>query len=422
MAAAKKTTKKATKKPATKTTTKKKTSKAESQITRSDRLEALQRSINSKFKGRTTLQKASEFSNVFLLRRPTGITSLDIAIAGGFPAGGLSHIVGAESVGKDYLTNRVIAQLQAIYGEEASVCLAMSEMHFDKAYGKMCGARIAMTPEEIEDYQRAIKRDFTPEEMVWAQDQVGHVNEIIGYNAEEFLEATAMAIESNLYQVVVINSFGALLTKAEQEADQGIADRHYGGAAGSITRFMHRVHSALNKPDELGRPNLTTVIGINQYRENLGPDARYNPLNIAGGRALKHGKLVDVLLKGQSKIRTTINNKTVMVGKEIHWQLLKGKAGCHDGPTGFYPFYFGEHGYPFGADVYQDLIITGVELGVIQMGGPWISYQDDNYDLRAQGKERFSHLIAEQGAFDYLRQKCMDAAGVKYILKESNVE
>jgi RecA/RadA recombinase len=414
----KKTVKKdeAPKKAATKAA---KTTKKGIELSRKDKLMALQQNINSSFKGRATVLTGEEFSNVFILRRPTGITSLDIAIGGGFPAGGMTQIVGPESVGKDYLCNRVIANLQAIYGEDASVALAMTELSYDKKYAKKCGVSIALTQLEIEQWQQALGRPFTSEEMGWAQHQVGTFHQIMGTTAEDLLEAAARAIASNLYQVVVINSFGALLTKAEAESQEGVTAKFYGGASGPITSFMHRLHAALNMPDEDGNPNTTTVIGINQFRDNLGPDSRWNPLKIAGGWALKHGKLVDIYLQARSRIKIPMGTKQEIVGKEIHWEIIKGKAGCHDGPKGMYPFYFGEHGYPFGADVYQDLITVGVERGIIKQSASWLSYQEDGYDMSAQGKEKFAYSIAESpGAFDHLRDKIFKVANVSFINKE----
>ena len=391
-------------------------------LSRGQRLAILRQGINDSFKGRTTIKSADEFSNVFILRRPTGITSLDMAIGGGFPAGGLSQIVGAQSVGKDYLVNRTIANLQATYGDDASVCLAMTEMHFDKKYAKLCGVRVALTDREIAEWQQALGRDFTPEEMAWAVDQVGIVHEIIAANAEELLEATAQCLESNLYQVIVVNSFGALLTKAEEEAKDGIAQKHYGGAAMPITNFMHRVHSALNNPDINGQPNTTSIIGINQFRENLGPDAKWNPLKIAGGNALKHGKLVDVFLQARAKLKLPGQTvaQQIVIGKEIHWEIIKGKAGCHDGPKGMYPFYFGEHGYPFGADVYKDVITCGVIHNILEMNGAWITWNHERIALKGQGAEKFAHEIASAGLFEILRAKCFEAAGVNFITKSAN--
>jgi len=393
--------------------------KAKDDSSREERLEILQQNVNASFKGRVLLQRGDEISNVFVLRRPTGITSLDIGIGGGMPAGGMTQIIGFDGAGKDYIVNRTIANLQTTYGNRAAVCFAMTELAYDKVYGKKCGVRVAFTPMEIANWENGLGRKFTPEEKVWATDQVGTIHQIMAGNAEELLEATAQCIESNLYQVVVINSFGALLTKAEEEADGGIADKHYGGAAGPITAFIHRLHAALNLPDSRGQPNLTTIIGINQVRENLGKDAQWNPVRTAGGRALKHGKLVDIMLTAKSKLDLPGSDKKVIVGKEIHWEILKGKAGCHDGPKGMYPFYYGEQNYPFGADVYQDLIVAATQKGIVQMKGAWLSYNGDGLTLQAQGAINFSHQVAgTPGAFELLRKKVFDASSITFITQE----
>lgn len=393
--------------------------KAKEDSSRSEKLDILQQNVNAGFKGRVLLQRGDEISNVFILRRPTGITSLDLGIGGGMPAGGMTQIIGFDGAGKDYIVNRTIANLQQTYGERTAVCFAMTELAYDKVYGKKCGVRVPFTAMEIANWEKGLGRPFTPEERLWATDKVGVIHQIMAGNAEELLEATAQCIEANLYQVVVINSFGALLTKAEEEADGGIADKHYGGAAGPITAFIHRLHAALNLPDSRGQPNLTTVIGINQVRENLGKDAQWNPVRTAGGRALKHGKLVDIMLTAKGKLDLPGSDKKIIVGKEIHWEVLKGKAGCHDGPKGMYPFYFGEHNYPFGADIYQDVIVNAVRCGVIQMSGAWFAMDQEGIQLRAQGAANFAHQIAgTPGALEMIRMKIFAANGLSFITEE----
>jgi recombination protein RecA len=393
--------------------------KAKDDATREEKLAVLKQNVNAMFKGRTLLQSGDEFVNVFILRRPTGITSLDIGIGGGMPAGGLTQVIGYDGAGKDYITNRTIANVQSTYGKNAAILLAMTELAFDKVYAKKCGVRIAFTKEEIDNWEKALGRKFTAEEKAWATDEIGAIHQVMATTAEELLEATAQCIESNLYQIVVINSFGALLTKAEEEADEGIAAGHYAGASRPITAFVKRLHAALNMPDSRGNPNLTTVIGINQVRENLGPDAKYRPVRTAGGRALKHGKLVDIMLEARGKIPLPGSDNRIIVGKEIHWEVLKGKAGCHDGPKGTYPFYFGENGYGFGADVFQDLIAIATLRGVVKLSGAWYSYDDGTTSIKGQGALQFSQALSQTpGAFDLIRQKVFDACGIAFITKE----
>ncbi len=389
------------------------------EMSREERLDVLKQNVNGMFKGRTVLQRGDEFSNVFILRRPTGITSLDVGIGGGMPAGGLTQIIGVDGAGKDYIANRTIANLQATYGENAAVLTSMTELSYDKVYAKKCGVRIAFTKEEIEAWEMALGRKFTADEKKWALDQVGTFHQLMAAKAEELLEATVQCIESNLYQIVIINSFGAMLPESELDADNGLADKHYGGSASTIGAFVRRLHAALNLPDARGNPNLTTVIGINQVRENLGQDAKWNPFRTAGGRQLKHGKLVDIMLQARSKIWLPGSDNKVAIGKEIHWEILKGKAGCHDGPKGVYPFYYGEHGYGFGADVCQDLIAVAVSQGIIQMSGAWLSYDDGKVSVKGQGAVKFAHELASiPGAFDTVRKRCFDQLKINFITKE----
>jgi len=84
-----------------------------------------------------------------------------------------------------------------------------------------------------------------------------------------------------------------------------------------------------------------------------------------------------------------------------------------------YPFYFGEAGYPFGADVYQDLIMVGDEHNISKMSGAWLTYQEQGFDIKGQGKEKFAHAISETpNALDHLRKRCFDSAGINFITKE----
>ena len=47
------------------------------------------------------VERAEKTHSSYLLRRPTGITSLDIAMAGGWPAAAPSVLVGPDGAGKD---------------------------------------------------------------------------------------------------------------------------------------------------------------------------------------------------------------------------------------------------------------------------------------------------------------------------------
>lgn len=390
---------------------------------RKKELEAQIASINKQFKGQAVVRQGSEITNVFMLRRPTGITNLDLSIGGGVPAGGLTQIIGRFSAGKTYLANRIFAEAQKTYGEDFAGSACMTEQRYDKYFAKYkCDLKIALSNEEIAVLERINyengRSPFTEENYRWFKEQVGFFAESIAVNAEQILEIACQQVESNLFQVVLIDSFGALLTKAEAEAEEGLEQKHRGGSAMVVTQFMHRLHSALNMPDKYGRPNTTSVVGINQYRDNVGKDGQWNPMKVAGGHALAHGKLLDIHIEGGSKIRHAIGNKeNIIVGKEINWEILKGKAGCHDGPKGSYNLYNGEEGYAFGVDIYSDLLVAGLKTEVVQQAGSWYSF---NGDKLGQGASQVGEKLSQDpNLLQTIRREIFKVAGLNFITKES---
>lgn len=394
--------------------------KGEEVLSRKQQIEILRSTINDSFKGKAILRSGAEITNVFVLRRPTGITTLDIALGGGLPAGGLTQIIGKYSAGKSYLANRIMAMAQQTYGEEFAASVNMTEQRYDKAFAKTkCGIRIPYSRDEIAVFQSINAQhgnpEFTPEYLAWLQDGVGSFIEGVGGTAEQILEAAVQQVESNLFQVVLIDSFGALLTAAEAEAEEGLEQKHRGGAAMVITQFMHRLHAALNLPDKYGRQNTTTVIGINQYRDNVNAGVYGNPMKVAGGNSLAHGKLVDIHVEQGSKIK--VGKDYTVIGKEIHWEITKGKAGCHDGPKGTYKFYFGEHGTGFGIDIYTDLLVAGLQTEVIEQAGAWYSF---NGERLGQGQENAAYNIAQRPELlQTVRREIFRKAGLNFITKEN---
>lgn len=386
-------------------------------------IQLLTQQVNSQFKGGVVVREGSDIANVFVLRRPTGVTRLDLAIGGGLPAGGLTQIIGRFSAGKSYLCNRIMAVAQQNYGNDFAGSACMTEQRYDKHFAKwQCGLRIALSDEEIAVLRQGYREnghpdfDFNAEQLTWLKDQVGTFVETLGATAEQILEVAVQQVESNLFQVVLIDSFGALLTKAEAEAEEGLEQKHRGGAAMVITQFMHRLHAALNLPDKYGRPNTTTVIGINQYRDNVNAGLYGNPMKVAGGNALAHGKLLDIHIEQGAKIRFEKGKDKIIVGKEINWEIMKGKAGCHDGMRGTYKFYTGEQGYPFGIDIYSDLLSAGLEAGTIEVNGAWYSYNGERIGQGAENAAMF--LYQHPNILQEIRRDVFKKAGLRFIVRE----
>jgi len=343
--------------------------------------------VVKKVGGRARLKRASEMvMPYYMLRRPCGIIGLDIATGGGLPAGGLAEIIGPDGVCKTYLLNRYLRRQQEIFGRNCFLAMDMTEMQYDKTFAKMHDLRVSLSEIEIKREQELQGRDFTDEELAYARDQIGEFFVGIGDSAEDLYDMILVQVASMIYNIVGIDSWGSLLTKEEDK--KGMHDKTRGGSAKVNTEFLRRFHAAMLTEDDSGMPNLTTVVGINQWRDRMGG---MGGLSIQGGYALKHGKFVSIRLTahsgifknakgevsiGASKDDSGKKSTKTQIGKVIRWKILKGKAGCHDGPEGEFHYY-----YATGVDTDRDLIVTAQKCGVVKTAGSWLSFGK----LKAQG-------------------------------------
>jgi len=379
--------------------------------------------INKQVEDPCAVQVGKDFLNTFVIRRPTGLTSLDLACGGGFPVGGVTQIIGPDSVGKDYLVNLLFSSIQRLYGEEATIAACMFEIPYDKRYGKLCGFRVAYSDEELSYLEKAHKErgnaDLTPEQIAWFKDEIGTFHHILRPTPEEALKIVCDMVASNVYQAIVLNSIGSFLPEKEGKKEFG-DERKVAVDASLLTAFMKRLWMILNTRESYGRPNTTAIIAINQFRDNIKAGLYGDPLAQGGGNAVKHGKLLDIHLSRGAGILLRPGDKydhmaNPQVGKETHWKIAKAKAGAHEGPRGTFKFYFGEHGYGFGADLYTDLVHIAEQHGILERNGAWFSYQGERL---GQGATAAGAVIAEKNLFDTLRDEVFRAANVVFLSKE----
>jgi RecA/RadA recombinase len=385
------------------------------QLSESDfeiKLEAVRNQINSKLKS-GKLVRASELNNTFTLRRPTGITTLDLAIGGGFPAGGLVQLVGEKNSGKTYTAYRTCATLQETYGEKASIALLMVEP-FDKLFAKKIGFHIACSDKEIEDINRAYikisNRELTEEETKYLKHQVGNVFHALYPTAEDLLMATVDLMASNLFHIIVIDSIGAM--QSELESEKQLDEKTYGGIAGVMTRFSKQFYPLLNGGCK------TSIIAINQVRENINAGMFGNPLSIPGGKALAHMSMATIIFRSGTRLTKEIPGykDPVEYGKKIAWKVEKGKCGCHEGSKGEFSYYYGEFGYLFGADLIFDLSIASILYDVVETSGSWILLPDGT---KIQGRDKFAELLnTDLKLFQSIKEKIFEKAGIRFITKE----
>lgn len=376
-----------------------------------NRIAALRAEMNKKYKKAGRVRMASEYVCAHMLRRiPSGLPSLDVAMAGGLPAGSFVEIVGAEGTGKTELATVYLARQQEIWGEEFAAAAVMSEFHYDKYYAKRRGLKLCLHPKEIEALERAADEKFNKEELAMLTEQVGHFEEAFSPIAETLWEMVIDFIDSREFNVILIDSLGSLMPKAE--ADSDMDDKHYSGAAPVNTLFFHKFHAAMGIETEINGvdvPNMSLILGINQVRDKIGAALFDKDPKIAGGHAKDHGKSVCLLLVpgGQvgHKIKVGGKDKFIREGKTVHWKIVKGKHGFPEGATGTL-----RHMYKCGFDRAYDILIEGMKLGLIEVRGSNYYYGEEKIGL---GKETVcDNLRADPEFMDKLYAEILEEHGV----------
>lgn len=394
-----------------------------------------------KFKGVAQVGYASQLSTPYYLRRPTGILGLDIATGGGFHAGGHSEIHGAESVGKTGLAFRTAGMVQKNYGADANILIVSTEIRTDKTYARKNGFRVAYSENEIEHYESMRKkrslRKFNQEELADLTGETGQVITVTGSTGEKALEVAYEALAAGMFQLLIIESLGALMS-ADQEAGE-IGDRTYGGSSVMLTSFMNKVYplfimDRLIEEGEgkarkiVGRKMLeTTVIGINQARAEIGGSPRGPKTHAAAGAfAWKHAQLLSIELSKSQQIKGSASGPPI--GREVKWKVIKGKAGTHDGKSGTYDYYHmpGDdpvfwkdillNGSTWGVDCVTEMVTTAADLNVIERSGSWYNWADEYGELIARGQGAAAMadvLVNEDEMRDLLVDKCYEAAGLQ---------
>ena len=368
-------------------------------------IEGVIEKINKTFKS-NIISFADEYDAGFLLRRPTGIISLDIAIQGGFPRG-IIEIAGENNVGKTQLSVEVCKQLQKNYGEDACIALCMVEP-WDKSFWKNLGFKVSFSEEEITSGEKALKRKYTAEEKAYLKEQVGQVVHAKCLNAEDMLSTALKLIETGIFQLVVIDSVGSMMS--EQQDDKEFGEKTYGGNSTAIQEFVNRFTQLKTN---------TTIIMINQVRDNMkaGNSPYAEEHRVLGGNALKHGKFVSIWLTKGAKIKETINGvENVEIGRTNNWLIKKQKCGGADGERGHYDFYKGRHGYPLGIDIIGNLLSTAVLYDIVEKSGAWYSYKGERL---GQGIDKAAIMLKEHPEIvEEIKQRCFDKAGIAFLVRE----
>jgi recombination protein RecA len=271
---------------------------------------------------------------------PSGCLSIDLALGvGGFPRGRVIEIYGPESGGKTTLTLHAIAEAQKLGGQAAFID---AEHALDPVYARKLGVDV--------------------DNLLVAQPD----------NGEQALEIAETLIRSGGVDMVVVDSVAALVPKAELEGDMGDP------SMGLQARLMSQ---ALRKLTAIVAKSRTCLVFINQIREKIGVMFG-NPETTTGGRALKFYASMRIDIRRIQAIK----EGDKVVGSRTRAKVVKNKVAA--------PFREAEFDILYGEGISSegDMLDLGVDKGVIEKSGTWLSFGGERM---GQGRENARVFLKE---------------------------
>jgi recombination protein RecA len=306
---------------------------------RDQALDAALKQIEKNF-GVGSIMRLADDQVVHVAGIPTGALSLDMALGGqGMPRGRICELFGPEGSGKTTLALHVVAGAQKLGGVAAFI-----------------DAEHAMDP----TWARKLGVDL--DQLLVSQPDTG----------EQALEICEMLVRSNAVDVIVVDSVAALVPRAEIEGEMG--DQHVGLQARLMSQALRKLVGCVSK-------SRTCILFINQIRMKIGIMFG-NPETTPGGNALKFYSSVRVDVRRVN----TIKEGDVAVGSRVRARVVKNKVAP--------PFRTAEFDIMFdhGISTMGDLLDLGVEHGIVDKQGAWLSCGEVRL---GQGREQAKKFLQD---------------------------
>jgi recombination protein RecA len=288
----------------------------------------------------------------------TGSLGLDVALGtGGLPRGRIVELYGPESSGKTTLALHVVAEAQ----RNGGVCAFIDAEHaLDIAYARKLG----------------VKAD----DLLISQPDCG----------EQALEIADTLVRSGAIDVLVIDSVAALVPKAELEGEMG--DSHVGLHARLMSQALRKLTATCAR-------SKTLVVFINQLRMKIGVMFG-SPETTTGGNALKFYSSVRLDIRRIGALK----DGDKVVGNRTRVKVVKNKLAA--------PFREVEFDINYGQGISRagEIIDLGVEAGILDKSGAWISYKGERV---GNGRDAArDYLIEHQDMLREIRTRVLQHAGI----------
>jgi len=313
----------------------------------------------------------SDIREGLVSRMPTGSTTFDYVLGGGFPANQWNELIGEASHGKTAVALKCIADNQRRDPNFLTVWVAAEQ--WVPEYADMCGV----------DSDRVL---------------------VVETNImEEAYQAVIEFAESKQVDAIVIDSLPALIPGPENE--KNMDELTVGRGAMLTNKFFRKAGMAMKRSlTEEERPILGIV--INQYRMKIGV-MHGDPRTTPGGEGKNYAFFTRCEIKRDEWIESGTGTNKVRVGQRIKIRVLKNKTAPPQ-QVAYVDFYFKEHSiYEAGDyDTAKEVAAMSIVQGIVDRRGGWIYYGERKW----QGQESLVNSIREEvDLYEELREKVLSA-------------
>jgi recombination protein RecA len=287
-------------------------------------------------------------NQVVVERVPVDSFYLSELLGGGYPRGRMIEIYGPESSGKTTIACYFAGQCQKHY-------FADKERHGVVAY---IDVEHALDPAYAATFGLDINK------VLFSQPD----------SAEQALDIVDNLIESDLVDMVVVDSVAALSPQAELDGEMG--DQTMGLLARLMSKACRKLQSKMT-------PKSATIVWINQIRMKIGV-VYGNPETVPGGNALKFFSAVRMTVRSGERIEDKQNGQIGMISKV---KTIKNKVAP--------PFRDCEMKIIFGKgyQVEEEYVQAFVKYGIIRKAGGWYTVAmtrvgNEETPEKVQGEEK----------------------------------
>ncbi len=299
----------------------------------------------------------------------TGSISLDISLGmGGIPRGRISEIYGPESASK------------------TTLCLSIA---------KNCSGRVLYVDQEQGlDYRyiRAVVGNIDFDKFILAKPET----------SEQALGICEMGIQSGDFDLIVLDSIGALAP--EKEKDKDLGDKTVALTASILTQFLRRNAFAI-------RDSNVAMVFVNQIRANIG--VMFGPkTNTPGGYALKHYTSVRLQLTKMGQ-KYDIEDGEDIIGIHARFVVKKNKLAAPFKAFN-YPLVFGD-----GIDRARGVIDFAKMLGIVIVRGAYYTF--DGEQLGHGFDKTLVNLNENKEVLDKIEKMCYNSTvGLEFYKERRN--